>query len=237
MFSRSTRIWSPPPPEAMQQLTFTEEIVLLALDDKTGAQLPLPVTALGYGLAGAVLADLAMAGKIDTDAQQLTVLDPSPTGDPLLDPWLALITAETNPRSVAYWLSVLADRRQEIEQPALDRLIARGILKRQDKKILWVIGLRRYPTIDGHERTEVRTRLGQLILGEDLPDPRDATLLSLLRGCRLTDNIFDGPEFSARDERMATLAKMDLVGREVAVATTEAIAALSAAMIASVPHM
>jgi len=142
----------------MPQLTFTEEIVLLALDDKTGAQLPLPVTALGYGLAGAVLADLAMAGKVDTDAQQLTVLDPSPTGDPLLDPWLALITAERNPRSVAYWLSVLADRQQEIEQPALDRLIARGILKRQDKKILWVIGLRRYPTVDGHERTEVRTR-------------------------------------------------------------------------------
>jgi hypothetical protein len=82
-----------------------------------------------------------------------------------------------------------------------------------------------------------RTRLGQLILGEDLPDPRDATLLSLLRGCRLTHNIFDGPEFSARDQRLATLAKMDLVGREVSVATTEAIAALSAAMNASVPHM
>jgi hypothetical protein len=30
---------------------------------------------------------------------------------------------------------------------------------------------------------------------------------------------------------------MDLVGREVSVATTEAIAALSAAMNASVPHM
>ena len=43
--------WSRPPPEAMTQLTFTEEIVLLALDDKSGAQLQLPVTALGYGLA------------------------------------------------------------------------------------------------------------------------------------------------------------------------------------------
>ena len=142
--------WSRPPPEAMTQLTFTEEIVLLALDDKSGAQLQLPVTALGYGLAGAVLADLAVAGKIDTDPERVTVLDPSPTGDPLLDPWLALISAETTARSVAYWLSVLSDRRKEIEQPALDRLMARGILRREDKKILWVIGLRRYPTVDGH---------------------------------------------------------------------------------------
>jgi len=229
--------WSRPPPEAMTQLTFTEEIVLLALDDKTGAPLHLPVTALSYGLAGAVLADLAVAGKIDTDPERLNVLDPSPTGDPLLDPWLALITAEKNPRSVAHWLSVLADRRAEIEQPALDRLMARSILRREDKKILWVIGLRRYPTVDGHERTEVRTRLGELILGEDLPDPRDAILISLLHGCRLTDHIFDGPEFAAREQRLATLAKMDLVGREVASATTEAIIALSTAMNASVPHM
>jgi len=221
----------------MNQLTFTEEIVLLALDDQTGAQLQLPVTALGYGLAGAVLADLAVAGKIDTDPERLTVLDPSPTGDPLLDPWLALITAETTPHSVTYWLSVLSDRRKEIEQPALDRLMTRGILRREDKKILWVIGLRRYPTVDGHQRTEVRTRLGELILGEDLPDPRDAILIGLLHGCRLTDHIFDGPEFSAREQRLITLAKMDLVGREVATATTEAIIALSAAMNASVPHM
>jgi hypothetical protein len=221
----------------MSELTFTEEIVLLALDDKTGAQLHLPVTALNYGLAGAVLADLAWAGKIDTDQERLTVLDPSPTGDSLLDPWLELIAAEKNVHSVSHWLFALAERRKEIEQPALDRLMARGILRREDKKILWVIGLRRYPTIDGQERTEVRTRLGQLILGEDLPDPRDAMLIGLLRGCRLTDSIFNGPEFAARDQRLATLAKMDLVGREVASATTEAIISLTTAMHASVPHM
>lgn len=221
----------------MKPLTFTEEIVLLALDDKTGAPLPLPVTALAYGLAGAVLADLAVAGKIDTDEKKLVVLDARPTGDPLLDPWLALIAAEKSSHPVAHWLSVLADRQQEIEQPALDRLIARGILKREDKKILWVIGLRRYPTVDGHERTEVRTRLGQLILGDDIPDPRDAIMISLLSGCRLTDKIFAGPEFAAREKRLETLAKMDLVGREVAAATTEAIDALTGAMNAAVPHM
>lgn len=221
----------------MKPLTFTEEIVLLALDDKTGAPLPLPVTALAYGLAGSVLADLAVTGKIDTDDKKLVVLDATPTGDPLLDPWLALIAAEEVSRPVAHWLSVLADRQQEIEQPALERLMARGILKRKDKKILWVIGLRRYPTIDGHERTEVRTRLGQLILGDDIPDPRDAIMISLLSGCRLTDKIFNGPEFAPREKRLETLAKMDLVGREVAAATTEAIDALTGAMNAAVPHM
>jgi Golgi phosphoprotein 3 len=221
----------------MKPLTFTEEIVLLALDDKTGAPLPLPVTALSYGLAGAVLADLAVAGKVDTDEKKLIVLDSTPTGDRLLDPWLALISADKKAHPVAHWLSVLADRQKEIEQPALDRLLSRGILKREDKKILWVIGMRRYPTVDGQERTEVRTRLGQLILGDDIPDPRDAIMVSLLSGCRLTEKIFTGPEFAASGKRLETLAKMDLVGREVAAATTEAIDALTTAMNSAVPHM
>ncbi len=218
-------------------ITFVEEIVLLALDDVTGAPLPLPVTALSHGLAGAVIADLALAGKVDTDAQELTVLDPTPTGDPLLDPWLSLIAADPQPRPVTHWLALLSDRQKEIENPALERLIARGILQRQDKKILWVIGLRRYPTIDGTERAEVRTRLGALILGDDLPDPRDAVLLSLLAGCRLTDRIFSGREFEAREQRLATLAKMDLVGREVAAATSESIEALTLAMNSSISHV
>lgn len=53
----------------------------------------------------------------------------------------------------------------------------------------------------------------------------------------MTDHIFDGPEFTTREPRLATLAKMDLVGREVATATSAAIIALSTAMNASVPHM
>ena len=45
-------------------LALIEEIVLLSLDDETGAHLPLPPFALGLGMAGAVLADLSMAGYL-----------------------------------------------------------------------------------------------------------------------------------------------------------------------------
>jgi hypothetical protein len=221
----------------MPDLTLTEEVVLLALDDQTGAALHLPYSALSYGLAGAVLADLALAGKIDTDDKSLSVINATALGDPLLDPWLSLLAGEKELHPVAYWLSILSQKQREIEQPALDRLIARGILRLEDKKILWVIGRRRYPTVDGHERTEVRTRLGRLVLGEDLPDPREAILIGLLCGCRITDNIFPEPEFAARSDRLATLAKLDLVGREVAAATSAAVDALASARTSAMTHM
>lgn len=86
--------------------------------------------ALNYGLDGAVLADLAWAGKIDADQKRLTVLDPSPAGGSLL-PWIPLIPAEKNVFSVANWLFALAERRKEIEHPALDRLMVRGTASSQ----------------------------------------------------------------------------------------------------------
>ena len=199
-------------------LTFVEEVVLLALDDTTGALLPMPPLAFGFALAGALLGDLALLGRIDTDPEKLTVLNPAPTGDPLLDPVLATIVAAKKPESVSRWLGVFSEHTTARQAEVLDRLVARGILRREEKKILWVFGLRRYPAVDGHERTEVKTRLAALILGDDLPDPRDAMLLSLLAACHLSAVIFAGPKFNARAERLATLARMDLVGREVAAA-------------------
>ena len=50
-------------------LTFTEEILLLLLDDKDGSFVPIPKVNLGCAIGGAVLMDLAFAYRIDTDPE------------------------------------------------------------------------------------------------------------------------------------------------------------------------
>lgn len=207
-------------------LALVEEIVLLSLDDTTGAHLPLMPQAIGYGLAGAVLADLEMAGRIATRTKCVEVLNAAPIGNPLLDPWLQRIVAAEKCHSIAYWLLTLSDEKRDIEKAALDHLIERGILKRQDKKILWVIGLRRYPTVHNEERVEVKTRLARLIQSEELPAHFDATLISLLHGCYLISEVFGANLLDGRSARIATIADADPVGREVAAASREAIDAL-----------
>ena len=82
-------------------LTLVEEIALLSLDDKTGAHLPLLPEALGYGLAGAILADLEMAGRLVTSGKVVEVRNSTPTGNSLLDPWLERIAAETQSHPIA----------------------------------------------------------------------------------------------------------------------------------------
>ena len=55
--------------------------------------------------------------------------------------------------------------------------------------------------------------------------------LSLLCACQLAAVIFRGPEYHARADRLASLAKMDLVGREV----SRAIDALGKALLGASP--
>ncbi|MEI6394177.1 MAG: GPP34 family phosphoprotein [Verrucomicrobiota bacterium] len=217
-------------PKLSPELTLVEELALLALDDKTGQQLDLPLNALGYGLSGAIILDLSLANRIDTDLHQLIVTNPAPTGDHLLDHWLRHFQAAPEPKSVMFWLRELALRQDDIYQVAVDRLIQRGILRRAEHRLLWVFSVRRYPTIDGKERTEVRTRLSQLILGNELPAPRDTILLSLIHGCRLSEHLFAGLDLKSCKNRLENLASTELVGREVSAATVASLDVLGRAL-------
>src|SRR5438105_2647794 len=70
-------------------LSFVEEITLLLLDDTQGRFVDLPLSASDVVVAGAALMDLALADRIDSDLERLTVVDTKPTGDDILDDALA----------------------------------------------------------------------------------------------------------------------------------------------------
>ena len=72
-------------------LRFSEEVLLLLLNDNGGKFIDVPAPSLDGALAGAVLMDLAMENRVDTDPERLFVVDPTPLDDDLLDPTLARI--------------------------------------------------------------------------------------------------------------------------------------------------
>ena len=76
-------------------MRLAEELLLL-LRDEEGALSRAPEWLVRYALGGAVLMDLALKNRIDTDAQRLFLIDSTPVGDRLLDPMLAEI-AQSGP--------------------------------------------------------------------------------------------------------------------------------------------
>ena len=76
-------------------ITVCEEVFLLMLDYDTGRpSTRLPDRSLRTALGGALLMDLALADRIDTDLDGLFVVDSAPLQEPALDRALAQIAAD-----------------------------------------------------------------------------------------------------------------------------------------------
>ena len=163
-------------------LRFAEEITLLLLHDDDGSFARVPSWSRDYAIAGSVLMDLAMENRIDTDLENLILLDDTPLGDNLLDPTLAEIAAGEQ-HSPRFWLEHTVGRAEEIQEAALSRLVEHGILERRDDRVLWVFRARRYPMVDGSAEREVKLRIMQVLFSDEIPDPRDVVLICLADAC------------------------------------------------------
>lgn len=219
-----------PVPAGHGLLSFAEEIYLLALDGQRGVLKPLPASALDYALAGAVLMELAIQGRIDTDLDALKVTSSTPTANPLLDETLRKLQQKPEPQPTSVWLKRLADQSERIEARVLTCLVQRGILKKDNRRILWVFEVCRYPLIDNREIKEVRSRLRELILSDDIPDPRDIVLISMGSACQLLDDLFQPEECGRARARIRALARLDLIGREMSHAVREIERAMAVVM-------
>jgi golgi phosphoprotein 3 len=197
-------------------LSFAEEIVLVALDEHTGELISTSATAFSVAIAGSVLMDLALANRIDTDHRDLWVVDQEPTGNSLLDDSLGRLGAVGERRPTQQVVRALLSSAPALRQQALDRLVAKGMLRRDEKRFLWVFPLLRYPTVDGTERQEVKARLRAIVLGDELPDPRDAVLVTLVSACRLFPEMLTPAELNRAHDRIAAVARLDLIGQQVA---------------------
>ena len=200
-------------------LRFAEELLLLLIDEKRGDLAPVPDASLSCALAGAVLMDLALEGRIDTDTERLLLLDPTPLDDSLVDPVLGEIARSEAPHDTGFWVERIAERADELRAGALSRLTAQGILEAQEDAFLSfrpsVSRARRYPSVDQEAREDVRLRVMRVLFSDDIPDPRDIVIISLAEACGSFARLLSPAEHAEARERIALVSRMDLIGRSV----------------------
>lgn len=214
-------------------LRFVEEILLLLLRDEGGRFVQLPSWSLDYAIAGGVLMDLAMENRIDTDLENLILLDATPVGDSLLDPTLAEI-ATGEQRDARFWVERTAQGADAIHDAALSRLVDLGILERREDRFLWVFRSRRYPVIDGKAEREVKLRIMGVLFSDEIPDPRDVMLICLADVCGIFNRLLSRQERNRAADRIAQVRRLDLIGQ----AMSQAIFDIQASVAASVQgHM
>ena len=193
-------------------LRFVEEIILLLLHDEDGRFVHVPRWSLEYAIAGGVLMDLAMENRIDTDLENLILVDATPVGDSLLDPTLAEIEAGEK-RDARYWVEHTARRAYAIREEVLSRLVAAGILEREDDRFLWVFRSRRYPVIDGKAEREVKLRIMGVLFSDEIPYPRDVMIICLADACGIFKELLSRRELVNATARIEQVRKLDLIGQ------------------------
>jgi len=174
-----------------------DELYFIAHDDETGrpvAHLP----SLNVGLAGAIVLDLYLAGRVRLDHDYLVIQDPRPCSDAVADHAVAALAAREYAR-LAPWLRWLADGLYD----SLTRyLLATGVLTAVRERRLGILPVTRarpadraYPTLArGPARTAV-LRPGEA------PDAASAALCGLIRVLNLESALYlaiPGPELRDR---------------------------------------
>ena len=196
-------------------LRFPEEIILLLLDDEGGNFVRVPEWSMQCALAGAVLMDLALENRIDTDPNQLILVDSTPVGDDLLDPTLARIAEATETHDTRFWIQDTAQRAHQIRERALERLVSHGILHVRDESFLWVFQSRRYPVVDGKADREVKLRILEVLFSDEIPDPRDIVIVCLAEACGIFRELLSRRELEHATARIEQVRKLDLIGQAV----------------------
>jgi hypothetical protein len=207
----------------LPHMTILEEFLLLALDERRGEFWPVPRSAFDCATACATLMDLMRLRRIDCDTRHVFVTSDASTGDELLDPILSALALDPvrATRAIIDELSFLSDEAEALRDRVVQRLIERGILDEEQRKILWIFGARRFPVIDNKEIRSIKARVVDTTLGDDIPDPRDVALVSLLYACGMFPYILGAHELASANRRIAQVAQMDMLGRATAEVVAE----------------
>ena len=117
---------------AAQSLNLPEELVLMLLNEETGYFHQVHGWELNCAIVGAVLAELSLLERIDTDMESLLLVNQTETGDTTLDSILRQIADEPTQHNAQYWIERLAGQAESVIDSTLDRLVDLEILKHHD---------------------------------------------------------------------------------------------------------
>lgn len=210
------------------KLLLHEEIVLLALSDEKGT---FSGGMFVYALAGALVSELLLQEKITAsqDKKQIVkVKDRSPAGDPILDELHKQIIGAKKQKGLKDWV-FNASKIKRLHHRVAEQLCKKGVLKQDEKKVLFLFTRRIYPELDGAWEDAVRNRMAAVMFDKNaLPDERTAVLIALANHSELLKPNFPKDKLRQHKARIKELASGKLLA---AGATQSAIEAVQIAVL------
>jgi len=189
-----------------------EDYLLLTLDDVTGKAV-VDASYREQVAAGALLVELALLRRADLAGDgdggrvgRIVVRDPSPTGNALLDEALGVVRARegSKPKALVAPLARLKPAAR-----AIASLAERGVLRREEGRVLGIFPTTRWPAADTRHEDAVRADLRRVLVEGGDPDERTAALVAVLSATGQAGRVLaaggsgSGEEWTAAHRRAA----------------------------------
>lgn len=210
-------------------LTLSEQLLLVELDDETGRGAT--GAAPDAGLAAAVLLDLAAAGlvAVGEDGKLEARAAPAPE-HPVLAEADAIVRDEDARRDAKGWIDHLPRDLRPLRERVARPLVERGVLNERHRRILGIVPATDFPAADPAPEQELRERLREVLVEARDPTDDEALLLGLLEPLGLVDGLVAREERHMARIRAKAVAEHGLAGRAVLDVVREMQAAVMAAV-------
>lgn len=213
--------------------TLIAEDVLLLVLDRSGAFTP-SSEKRKPALAGAVLAELALVGAVEIETEgglwkrtAVVVANRAAVSDPLLLGALDVIAEKKrSPKDVVNRLG------RRLPEQLSSRLADRGILRRDESRILGVFPRTRWPAADSGPGDALRADVRRVLLEGGQPDARIATLIAVLAAADILHKVLGLGSRSKRELKQR--AEEIAAGGWATEAVRKAIEAAQAAVMAGI---
>lgn len=215
------------------ELTLPEELLLLALDDESGAG------RADLAVAGGILAELVLQGVVVVEsegkkARVRATASAVSDGNELLSECLDDINARAadkpdKPWEASRWVTKFSSKK-DLKARTAATLVASGVLDERKRKFLF-IKLTQYPEANPVPEAEMTERLRSALEDDHVvPDERTVTLLAIANAASLLTKNLDKKMLRSRKDRLKELSE----GDHVSEAVSASIAAVNAAVMVAV---
>jgi hypothetical protein len=169
---------------------------LLTLNDEREKKNTTKYEKLNYGLAGSILIELALSGKVMVNQKhRLEVVDAASTEDEIMDRTLLVLQESDKKRKLTYWVEALTGKFEKINKRLTERLVSNGVFIVEDDELLWAIPSEVYPEHNASAKYCLKESLRAIVLGDGVGDIRSLSLLCMVNSSEMLDLVF------TRDER------------------------------------
>ncbi len=194
-------------------ISIAEGLYLIALDDDEGRLLAAAEKNIVEGLLSASILELIVLEKVGAVNGRLTKLSSDGTGNILLD---NVFSALEDGKTVIQNLKELAPHFKNVQDDVTEMLIARGVLKRESTKLLWIPVSERMDNANYAYEQNIRDTITGIVKEGNKPSSTFVVLTSLIYFCHLLPEIFkDGDDHIDAVKVAKDILKSDSISGEV----------------------